>query len=127
MKYLIYIILLARLFSVTYGTVPPEVDDRVLQWSAVVPYGVTALLAHDYRAGSYFYLLDEGDIIRLIYSDGSIEKWVVTDNVIVGEGQAAWERAFFTSFIPSNLVLMTCYYDATTGDGLLIVEAEKIK
>lgn len=42
-------------------------------------YGVTGLLAHNYLAGGEFFSLEIGDLIQVVYGDGNIQMYRVSD------------------------------------------------
>ncbi|MCD6323140.1 MAG: sortase [Clostridiales bacterium] len=54
-------------------------EDVVTQFSMPNRYGVIGLLAHNYLSGKYFFDLEMGDIIQLVYGDGEIKKYQITD------------------------------------------------
>jgi len=122
MKLLVYVILLAHLFSVSHMPYVPSVEDRLMQWHTAERYGAMALVAHDYLAGSYFYELHEGDIILLVYDGGVSERWTVTD-IYLMDNQSMWSDTYFKYYKYGNLVLQTCY----DLDGNLLVIAQKEK
>ncbi len=54
-------------------------EDTVTQFSWAAEYGVTGLIAHDYLSGKHFYDLEPGQRIELIYGDGRIEFYWITE------------------------------------------------
>ena len=54
-------------------------DGEVTQFSAVSRYGNIGLLAHNNLSGKSFSKLSAGQEVELIYGDGKIEKFVVTE------------------------------------------------
>ena len=52
--------------------------DTLTQFELASQYGSTGLLAHNYLAGKSFFLLEKGLLIYLIYGDGRIESFVIT-------------------------------------------------
>lgn len=54
-------------------------DDVVTNFALPQRYGVTGLMAHNYLAGRYFFFLSKGDLIQIIYGDGTILQYEVTD------------------------------------------------
>ena len=54
-------------------------DGEVTQFSAVSRYGNIGLLAHNNLSGKSFSKLSVGQEVELIYGDGKIEKFVVTE------------------------------------------------
>lgn len=53
----------------------------VTEFSMAKKYGVTGILAHNYLAGAAFFELETGDIIQVIYGDGTVEKYEVTEKL----------------------------------------------
>lgn len=58
--------------------VSPE-EDTVTQFRSAEPFGVLGLLAHNYLAGRYFYSLNPGQEIFLVFGDGSTRRYWVTE------------------------------------------------
>jgi len=54
-------------------------DDEVTQYSQASKYGNIGLLAHDYLAGTVFSQLAIGEAVRLVYADGEVEDFVITE------------------------------------------------
>lgn len=54
-------------------------DGEVTQFAAAARYGNIGLLAHNYLSGSSFLQLDIGHEVSLVYEDGRIEEFVVTE------------------------------------------------
>lgn len=52
-------------------------DGVVTQFMDAKNYGSIGLLAHNFLSGKMFYQLKSGDVVQLIYGDGSIEKFKV--------------------------------------------------
>ncbi|MEP7135004.1 MAG: hypothetical protein ABI904_08730 [Chloroflexota bacterium] len=53
-------------------------EDTLTQFGLASRYGSTGLLAHNRLAGKNFFFLGEGRLFYLIYGDGRIETFVVT-------------------------------------------------
>jgi len=54
-------------------------DENVLtQFGLASRYGSTGLLAHNYLAGRDFFLVEQGQLIYLVYGDGRVDVFVVT-------------------------------------------------
>jgi hypothetical protein len=53
--------------------------DRATHFQLAADYGSIGFLAHSYLAGAYFNKLDLNQIITIIYGDGSIVKYRVTE------------------------------------------------
>jgi hypothetical protein len=58
--------------------------------------GNTGLLAHNYLAGIYYYDLQPGQIVMLIYGDGSTEEYIVSES---DEFQALNPESATSSFV----------------------------
>ncbi|HET6846421.1 MAG TPA: hypothetical protein VFH29_06270 [Anaerolineales bacterium] len=56
-----------------------ETPGTVTQFGMAALYGVTGLLAHNWLSGQGFFLLQVGQQIDLIYGDGRIDSFKVTD------------------------------------------------
>jgi len=54
-------------------------DRQVTQFSMAAEYGIVGLLAHNYLAGRSFSELAVGQEVRLVYGDGGVEDFVVTE------------------------------------------------
>jgi hypothetical protein len=54
-------------------------DEVVTQFSMAAEVGNVGLLAHNHLAGKTFMNLSFGDEVRLIYGDGKVEYFIVTD------------------------------------------------
>jgi hypothetical protein len=51
--------------------------NEVTQFGMAADYGSTAFLAHNYLAGANFFQVSEGQVITLVYGDGSTADFVV--------------------------------------------------
>ena len=58
--------------------VSPE-DGVVTQFASATSYGNVGLLAHNYLSGRSFTRLDIGQELKLVYEDGKVETFVVTE------------------------------------------------
>ena len=54
-------------------------DDRVTQFRMANSYGNVGLLAHNHLSGKHFSELAVGDEVRLVYGNGTVEYFVVTE------------------------------------------------
>lgn len=54
-------------------------DGEVTQFGMAAQYGTIGLLAHNYLSGRHFPQLEAGLEVRLVYGDGRIENFVVTE------------------------------------------------
>ena len=71
-------------------------DGEVTQFAAAARYGNIGLLAHNYLSGSSFSQLDIGHEVSLVYEDGRIEEFVVTE---ILRYQAVDPKNPYSSFI----------------------------
>jgi len=53
--------------------------DTITNFSIAKKYGSIGLIAHNHLAGEAFFELEPGDEISLVYGNGQIEKFVVTE------------------------------------------------
>ncbi|HXQ36074.1 MAG TPA: hypothetical protein VN843_18810, partial [Anaerolineales bacterium] len=54
-------------------------DDEATQFAMASQYGNIGLLAHNYLSGRLFSRLGIGEEVRLVYGDGKVEYFVVTE------------------------------------------------
>ncbi len=54
-------------------------EDRVTQFRMAANYGTVGLVAHNYLAGDSFFGLKAGDEVRIVYGDGRVELFVVSE------------------------------------------------
>ena len=54
-------------------------EEVVTDFAMPRQYGVTGLLAHNYLAGADFFSLNIGDLIQVVYGDGSIQVYRIAD------------------------------------------------
>ena len=54
-------------------------DDEATQFAMAAQYGNIGLLAHNYLSGRLFSRLIIGEEVRLIYGDGNVEYFVITE------------------------------------------------
>jgi hypothetical protein len=62
----------------TPGTFPYN-DGEATQFRMAAQYGTVGLLAHNHLSGRHFSQLQTGQEVRLVYGDGRIETFVVTE------------------------------------------------
>jgi len=81
------------------------ISGTVTQFLNATEHGSIGLLAHNYLSGSDFYEIDLEDRIDLIYGDGQIEKYVVSE---IRQYQALEPTSPYSSFVnladPSQVV-----------------------
>lgn len=56
-----------------------SVEGVVTEFSMASSQGVTGLLAHNYLSGRFFHDFELGDVIQIVYGDGTIRKYQVSD------------------------------------------------
>lgn len=56
-----------------------SIDNVITEFSMAKNYGVIGLLAHNYLSGRYFYDLKIGDIVSIVYGNGEINEYQITD------------------------------------------------
>ena len=61
-----------------HGFVSPG-KDSVTQFRLASRFGSTGLLAHNYLAGQEFFSLEKGTVLYLVYGDGRLLTFMVTD------------------------------------------------
>lgn len=54
-------------------------NDQTTQFSMAARFGTVGLLAHNDLSGSLFAKLAVGEIVRLVYADGQVEDFVITE------------------------------------------------
>jgi len=123
-------------------------EDALTLFQMAAEYETIGLLAHNYLAGSDFFLLENGQLIHLIYGNGRIETYIiryfmryqalspnsVTSNFIdleTGENLTAAQVFLNVYNRPGDVVLQTCIFaegDLSWGRLFIIAEPyEEIK
>jgi hypothetical protein len=120
MKILLSILLLGRVLTVMHQPYVPFVMGQVSQWEEVQAWGVTGLLAHDWREGQRFYDLEEDDILQLVYNDGTHSKYVITDIMIYSYDTSS-DDFYRRILVNGQLVLVTC----ARNDGRVVILAKQ--
>ena len=54
-------------------------DDQATQFAMASQFGSVGLLAHNYLSGRFFYKLAVGQEVRLVYGNGEVEYFVITE------------------------------------------------
>ncbi|HEY70571.1 MAG TPA: hypothetical protein G4O08_08315 [Anaerolineae bacterium] len=103
--------------------------NTVTQFGMASQYGSTGILAHNTLAGLLFYYLTDGQQISLVYGDGSVQHFIVTDVLHVqalnphsayssfvdldhGGSILSAEQLFYQVYATENrLVLQTCLFN----------------
>lgn len=102
-----------------------SIDGVVTQFSMAASHGVVGLLAHNYLTGRYFYDIELGSEIQIIYGDGTIQSYLVKEiqryqalqpnsqysrfiNIESGEELSASDLFRRVYFGESHLTLQTC-------------------
>jgi len=94
----------------------------VSQFQEVTPYGSIGLLAHDHLEGEKFYDLKVNDPLRIIYSDGTGQDYIISQTMLVGE-KYDWNKLFYQVYVGDKLVLQTCY--GQNGGRLFVIAYKK--
>ena len=55
------------------------IDGVATQFSMPKKYGGTAILAHNYLSGKYFFDMGIGDVIKVVYGNGEIKEYQISD------------------------------------------------
>jgi hypothetical protein len=119
---------------------------KVTHFQLAEDYGSIGLLAHAYLAGAFFNTLDLNQVITIVYGDGSMDKYRVTeiqqyqaldpDNALTdfsslgSEGKKiSQEDLFFEVYShPGRLILQTCIiFNNDNLWGRKFIIAEKFK
>ena len=124
------------------ATFVSPLENILTQFQLASRFGSIGLLAHDYLAGSTFFLLTEGKIFYLIYGDGKTKAFVVTQTlryralrpdsptskfVDLADGHILTSPKLFRKIYnrPDHVVLQTCIYsDGISSWGRLFVIAK---
>lgn len=116
--------------------------DAVTEFSMASKYETIGLLAHNYLAGEDFFMLEDGQLVHLVYGDGRTETFVIrqfmryqalspksitSDFVDLESGEFLTATQLFLKVYnqPGKIVLQTCVYQE--GDpswGRLFIVAE---
>jgi len=73
-----------------------SIPDVVTDFSMPKKYGVIGMIAHNYLAGQYFFGLELGDVVQIIYGDGSVISYRITEKK---EFQALSPRSPYSDFL----------------------------
>ncbi len=74
-------------------------DNTVTQFGLASQYGTVGLLAHNFLSGQQFFQLMPGMVIQLIYGDGHIERFQVTQTY---QYQATSPFSMYSDFVDLN-------------------------
>jgi hypothetical protein len=98
-------------------------DGEVTQFSAVSRYGNIGLLAHNNLSGKSFSKLSAGQEVELVYVDGKIEKFVVTQVLRFQALQPNSQQSFFLNLDkPETLSANQMFNRVYTGSHHLIFQ-----
>ena len=73
-----------------------SIDDVVTDFLMPKKYGVIGMIAHNYLAGRYFFGLELGDVVQIVYGDGSTSGYRITE---IKEFQALSPKSPFSDFL----------------------------
>ena len=98
--------------------------NSVTQFGQANQYGSIGLLAHNYLSGAYFFHLEIGTTIHLVYGDGSSKEYVVTE---LKQYQALSPEDPYSNFIdldnPETIVSSTSVLNKMYGtSGSLVLQ-----
>jgi hypothetical protein len=99
-------------------------DGKVTQFASASRYGSIGLIAHNNLAGAGFSLLQVGDVITLVYGDGSARNYSVNQ---IRQFQALSPTNPYSTFIdldnPGTILdVSTVFYDIYAADGRLVLQ-----
>jgi len=86
-----------------YAAFVSDQPETVTQFGMASSYGVIGLLAHNFLGGATFFDLEQGQSVNLIYGDGDIDTYWVTD---ILRYQATSPNSIYSGFV-----------DLSTGKG----------
>lgn len=96
---------------------------EVTQFGLAAQYGSTAFLAHNYLAGATFFSVTEGDIITLVYGDGSTADFQVRS---IRRFQALSPDSTQSSFVDletdEQLSASNLFYQMYNGDNSVVLQ-----
>ena len=97
-------------------------DDLTTQFALAAQYGTIGILAHNYLAGENFFNLSNGEIITVVYGDGSTEDYLITE---INDYQALQPTSPYSEFIDletnSQLSATELFYEVYQNNGDTIV------
>jgi hypothetical protein len=126
------------------GFVSP-VDGTATQFGMATSNNVTGMLAHNFAAGRYFFNLATGDVVDVVYGDGTIKAYKITE---VKRFQALSPKSASSEFLDldtneklsaaglfsrvytgnHHLTLQTCIQEGTEDSwGRLFIIAEPVE
>ena len=76
-----------------------SIEDVVTDFQMTKKYGVIGMIAHNYLAGQNFFFLEEGDILQIVYGDGSISRYEIKE---VHKYQALSPKSPYSDFKDLN-------------------------
>lgn len=99
-------------------------DGKITQFASASRYGSIGLIAHNNLAGAGFSLLQVGDVITLVYGDGSARTYSVNQ---IRQFQALSPTNPYSTFIdldnPNSILdVSTVFYDIYAANGRLVLQ-----
>jgi hypothetical protein len=95
----------------------------VTQFGMAAEYGSTAFLAHNYLAGAAFFNLSEGNVVTLVYGDGSTAEFQIQS---IRRFQALSPDSTQSSFVDldsdQKLSASDLFYSMYNGDNSLVLQ-----
>lgn len=93
------------------------------QFSMASQYNVVGLLAHNFAAGSYFSQIETGDVVSVIYGDGEVDAYLVSQII---EFQALSPNSPSSKFVDlvegDTLSATNLFKKVYTGDPHLVLQ-----
>lgn len=98
-------------------------DDTATKFEMASNYGTLGMLAHNYLAGEKFFELETGDMVYVIYGDGTYDQYEVAE---IKQYQALSPYSAYSSFIDlednTYLSVEQLFYSIYQGDGELVLQ-----
>ena len=98
-------------------------EDTATQFGMASDYGTIGMLAHNYLAGEYYSELITGDQVYLVYGDGSVDQYIVSE---IKQYQALSPYSAYSNFVDLDtdafLNVEQLFYSIYQGDGELVFQ-----
>ncbi len=99
------------------------IEDTATKFDMASDYGTLGMLAHNHLAGEYFFELESGDLVYVIYGDGSYDQFEVSE---IKQYQALSPYSAYSNFVDleddSYLSVEQLFYLIYQGDGELVLQ-----
>ena len=98
-------------------------EDTATQFGMASDYGTLGILAHNYLAGEYFFELESGDTVFVVYGDGTHDQYEVKE---IKQYQAISPYSAYSNFrdLETNnyLSVESLFYRIYQGNGELVFQ-----